>query len=779
TALPSSTGADKSTFAPTRRKRDSNCQPVQLTGPRGQVTWREKIAPSDCCWVIVLNATSGAVVTVDEVYLDPLASGASLNSLRVYSGPTQVKLLKTVTGNIATVRHTATGITIPAAVVLVNSREVRIRVVTKILPTKSGTSGGTKASRDPRPWVRFTYMAYALNKLPRYFGEGRYDCSPPVVVPDVMRCDFVRQCLKGEDELNYNCQYRGSCERDSFKYHGNCYRFYFPDKPISPSVAAESCHGADGDVTFKRKLLSPQELDIRQLVARVVELRGYKDIIVDVSKVRTHFSGLDHLYRFLWQWGEYDSEPPRVIFGEPHSRLEKTASDCGVIRNTPSGPILVPVSCSENISSAYVCSELTPVFEIVREKLQLRQPQRKPDKFPTKTCADGSFVHVFHACPSTVKVRFETEWKTKPLNKLYCANGNRVHYSLICDGHDDCGDSSDEEVCGVMVGTVDRSMFFTCKKRPEILPKSYQCDGSPDCQDQSDEEGCYTCQNNMTLCSGLKCLPSKYAVDGICDETAQNHTAEVGQFPPLQQSSSIIDLDGFGMAEKSSSSQAERHTLHFTRYVDVSGVANVSMKWIRTLTPMFYLQYLNLSSCAIFQDRSVNLRTPFVYLRVLDLSHNQLKNLSLLKHWCMPRLSHLDVSHNPQLKLTLNAKILIYSICENTRNGLRSLRLRNTGVEIVDENFFSKELRTLEMLDVAENRITFLAPGTFQKLTSLKRLDLSYNRITSFGKNTFSNLTALETLDIRGNLIRRYEKDVFKGLSSLMHFQTDDFHLCC
>nr|KAG5709018.1 hypothetical protein BaRGS_004657 [Batillaria attramentaria] len=83
------------------------------------------------------------------------------------------------------------------------------------------------------------------------------------------------------------------------------------------------------------------------------------------------------------------------------------------------------------------------------------------------------------------------------------------------------------------------------------------------------------------------------------------------------------------------------------------------------------------------------------------------------------------------------------------------------------------------MLDVAENRITFLAPGTFQKLTSLKRLDLSYNRITSFGKNTFSNLTALETLDIRGNLIRRYEKDVFKGLSSLMHFQTDDFHLCC
>ncbi|KAF7284499.1 hypothetical protein GWI33_022088 [Rhynchophorus ferrugineus] len=95
-----------------------------------------------------------------------------------------------------------------------------------------------------------------------------------------------------------------------------------------------------------------------------------------------------------------------------------------------------------------------------------------------------------------------------------CSNGRCVDKSLICDQSDDCGDNSDESscyphlsdlLCAKCNGTAEcpqkqdemncsscDSESFECSNR-KCIPKEWLCDGTDDCGDHSDE--------NVTLCS--------------------------------------------------------------------------------------------------------------------------------------------------------------------------------------------------------------------------------------------------------------------------------------
>ncbi|XP_037085520.1 prolow-density lipoprotein receptor-related protein 1-like [Pollicipes pollicipes] len=73
------------------------------------------------------------------------------------------------------------------------------------------------------------------------------------------------------------------------------------------------------------------------------------------------------------------------------------------------------------------------------------------------------------------------------LNEFKCANGWCRLYSLVCNGHDDCGDGSDELNCAVICQQ-QKEMF--CAADSACMPAASSCDGTCQCSDCADEAAC-------------------------------------------------------------------------------------------------------------------------------------------------------------------------------------------------------------------------------------------------------------------------------------------------
>nr|KAG5691147.1 hypothetical protein BaRGS_032143 [Batillaria attramentaria] len=472
---------------------------------------------------------------------------------------------------------------------------------------------------------RLSFTTYRRHTLAPEIEAGVYNCSVPYTVPAELQCDGFPQCLAAEDEPD-NCNYTDlGCDEGWIAGGTLCLKFVIPDDPVSPAEAGKECresHSAD--------LGSLPHPGTQRLAVQI--LQKIEGLIVGLERVQKVTHGLGHLYRFLWQWTQGGT-----VFGPLHPHPTETNKTCVIM--TSEG-LVKQVSCQRSARYGYVCSKINqrrmPLS--LRRSVKLKPPTRNQDRLPPKQCPDGHFVHSFQPCSTEGDMPHSSIF---PL--LHCDNGQRVHYTMTCDGFDDCGDKSDEKNCQDV-----REMFDPADHlhvRYLDLSGSFQ----PDLENMHYMG--YLHFLNLSSCGLVNLTLS----DMAHVEWTHGGTAFDGPKPEIQQydmdcGALLVDSDGDLKAIDCSLETHDAYVcqayscremfdpedhLH-VRYLDLSGSFQPDLEKVHY---MGYLHFLNLSSCGL-NRLALSL---LVHLKVLDVSHNNLVTLSL-RDSDLPALNILKAS---------------------------------------------------------------------------------------------------------------------------------------
>ena len=173
---------------------------------------------------------------------------------------------------------------------------------------------------------------------------------------------------------------------------------------------------------------------------------------------------------------------------------------------------------------------------IITLSLKGTHPGKLEKKIATlQDCGGKFFVQNFHFCD--IEQLRSSKLSMSDLPLYTCSNGLQVHYSLTCDGYDNCLDNSDEVLCFVSQQALAESQqnIFRCSTKPQIVESRMICDGNTDCYDGSDEV-CVDCHGSDYLQSFRpnKDISVCFRLNSTCPQNFMISGAIVFSQPPPQ-----------------------------------------------------------------------------------------------------------------------------------------------------------------------------------------------------------------------------------------------------
>ncbi len=160
--------------------------------------------------------------------------------------------------------------------------------------------------------------------------------------------------------------------------------------------------------------------------------------------------------------------------------------------------------------------------------------------------------------------------------------------------------------------------------------------------------------------------------------------------------------------------------------------------------PDWFFQFKSLEHLS-FRNNTLKALPTIVFtlenLKYLNLADNQIHEISGHYFMNLMNVEKVDISYN-QITL-IPPEGIEYPKCKNL--SIKGNRLQQFPTAVSD-------VKTLEKLDLSENKISSIEDDAFDKLENLIELDLSFNELT-YLPSSIGKLTKLKRLNLSGNNI--------------------------